>query len=72
MNEEAPGKPKKCSLVVKVTLDEQTRLEVLLKKPNTLSMASFCAMLIEIGFGAWEERESRMQKAISEWTERDA
>ena len=47
---------KKNSMIVKVTIDELTALKLFAEKPNTQSMASFCAMLIEYGLKTWEER----------------
>jgi len=47
---------KKNSMIVKLTIDELTALKILAQKPNTQSMASFCAMLIEYGLKTWEER----------------
>lgn len=47
---------KKNSMIVKVTIDELTALRLLAHKPNTQSMASFCAMLIEYGLKTWEQK----------------
>lgn len=51
-----PENEKKNSLIVKVTIDELTAVRLLSRKPNTQSMASFCAMLIEYGLKTWDER----------------
>jgi hypothetical protein len=47
---------KKNSMIVKLTIDELTALKILAQKPNTQSVASFCAMLVEYGLKTWEER----------------
>lgn len=47
---------KKNSTIVKVTIDELTTIRLLAQKPNTQSMAGFCAMLIEYGLKTWEQK----------------
>lgn len=45
---------KKHSMIVKVTIDEQTAMKLLSLKPNTTPTATFCALLIEYGLEEWE------------------
>lgn len=45
---------KKHSMIVKVTIDEQTAMKLLSVKPNTTPTATFCALLIEYGLTEWE------------------
>lgn len=60
-------KEKKCPLIVKMTIDEQTAMRLISQKPNTLSMAGFCAMLVEYGLQSWGEQEMRMKLARAAW-----
>lgn len=53
---------KKHSLIVKVTIDEQTAMKVLSLRPNTVPMATFCSLMIEYGLVEWE----RLQAAKKE------
>jgi hypothetical protein len=54
---------KKHSLIVKVTIDEQTAMKMLSLKPNTTPTATFCSLLIEYGIEKWE----RLQQAHADW-----
>jgi hypothetical protein len=49
---------RKHSMVVKVTIDEQTAMKLLSIKPNTTPTATFCALLIEYGLIEWENLQA--------------
>lgn len=49
---------RKHSMIVKVTIDEQTAMKLLSIKPNTTPTATFCALLIEYGLIEWENLQA--------------
>ena len=49
---------RKHSMIVKVTIDEQTAMKLLSIKPNTTPTATFCALLIEYGLTEWENLQA--------------
>lgn len=58
-----PGGKKKSPVIVKISIDEATSLEILLAKPNTLTLSAFCAALTELGLREWQKREALYQQA---------
>jgi len=54
---------RKHSMIVKVTIDEQTAMKLLSLKPNTTPTATFCSLLIEYGLEKWE----RLQQSQVDW-----
>jgi hypothetical protein len=53
-----PGGKKKSPVIVKISLDERTSLELLTIKPNTITLSGFCAMMVELGLKEWNKREA--------------
>lgn len=53
-----PGGKKKSPVIVKVSIDEKTSLELLTVKPNSITLSGFCAMMIEYGLKEWQRREA--------------
>jgi hypothetical protein len=53
-----PGGKTKAPLVVKMRIDEQTTMNILAVKPNTLAMGTFCSMLVEYGLKQWEKQQA--------------
>lgn len=52
-----PGGKKKSPVIVKISLDERTSLDLLTVKPNTITLSGFCAMMVELGLKEWRKRE---------------
>jgi hypothetical protein len=52
-----PGGREKAPMVIKMRIDGKTAIKVLALKPNSLSMSSFCSMLVEHGMERWEKWE---------------
>lgn len=52
-----PGGKKKSPVIVKISIDEKTSLDLLTVKPNTITLSGFCAMMIELGLKEWQKRE---------------
>jgi hypothetical protein len=42
-------------MTVKMRIEEETAVKVAAMKPRTLSMSTFCALLVEYGFERWEK-----------------
>jgi hypothetical protein len=40
-------------MTVKMRIEEETAVKVAAMKPRTLSMSTFCALLVEYGFERW-------------------
>ena len=59
-----PGGRKKSPVIVKVSIDERTSLELLTVKPNTITLSGFCAMMIELGLREWQKREALYANSI--------
>jgi len=44
-------------------------MKVLSVKPNSISMSTFCAMLIEYGFDAWDKKMCDQKESVQEQEE---
>jgi hypothetical protein len=42
-------------MTVKMRIEEDTAIKIAALKPKTLSMSTFCALLVEYGFAEWEK-----------------
>jgi len=42
-------------MTVKMRIEEETAFKIATFKPRTLSMSTFCAMLVEYGYKEWEK-----------------
>ena len=51
--------------MIKMRIDPDTAIGVLAFKPNSLSMSSFCSMLVEYGLERWEKWE-RIKDAVDQ------
>lgn len=58
-----PGGKKKSPVIVKISVDERTSLELLTAKPNTITLSGFCAMMVELGLKEWNKREALYSNA---------
>lgn len=57
------GGKKKSPVIVKISLDEKTSLDLLTTKPNSATISGFCAMMVEYGLKEWKKREELYQQA---------
>lgn len=55
-----PGGKTKAPLVVKMRIDEQTTMNILAVKPNTLAMGTFCSVLVEYGLKQWQKHQEQL------------
>jgi hypothetical protein len=57
-----PGK-RHSLMTVKMRIEEETAMKVAAMKPRTLSMSTFCALLVEYGFVEWEKAALGKEKS---------
>ena len=50
-------------MTVKMRIEEETAMKVAAMKPRTLSMSTFCALLVEYGFVEWEKAALGKEKS---------
>lgn len=44
-------------MTVKMRIEEETAVKIAAMKPRTLSMSTFCALLVEYGFERWAKAD---------------